>query len=211
MGVICWYYDVSELDAEELFDRAMAQLPWEARRQKVLRYLHRKDQLLCLGAGVLAQKMLLQAGATDLELDFGPSGKPFLKKHPQLHFNLSHSGSLAVCAVGDVPLGVDVECIAPVDAAVAAYCLSGEEQAHLRNADDPQRCFCSLWTRKESCLKMLGRGLDTPLSQWSVLPGCPWHFAGLELPDALISVCTQENTHVEFKRFCYGEEIGNER
>lgn len=199
--MICRYFDVSELEQEERFSAALEQLPWEERRQKVRRYIHRKDQLLCLGGSILVQQMLLQAGVQDLELDYGSAGKPFLRHYPQLHFSLSHSGSLAVCALGDVAVGVDVEYIAPVDAGVAAFCLGPEEQAYLCAADEPERTFCKLWTRKESCLKMLGKGLDTPLSQLPVLSGCPWYFTQLELPNAVISVCTPTHTHVEFMPF----------
>lgn len=206
MPTVCWYYDVSELEKEERFSAAVNLLPWKERREKVLRYVHRKDQLLCLGAGLLAQQALLQAGAKDMELDFTPKGKPFLRQHPQLHFNLSHSGTLAVCAVSDVPVGVDVECIAPVDAAVAAYCLSYDEQDYLRHALSPDRAFCEIWTRKESCLKLLGCGLDAPLSQMSVLSGHSWNFASLELPEAIISVCKQTSTPVEFQSFYFWED-----
>lgn len=201
MSIICWYYDVSELEPQARFCAALAQLPWEERRQKVLRRQRRRDRLLCLGAGVLAWQTLLQAGAEDPELDFGPAGKPFLRHHPQLHFNLSHSGSLAVCAVGDVPVGVDVECVAPADRRVWQRCMSADEQAYLLASEDPERAFCRLWTRKESCLKLQGSGLDRPLSRLCVLPGCPWNFTQLELPGAVIAVCTREAAQVEFRPF----------
>lgn len=210
MNITCWYYDVSELEPEAHYSAALEMLPWEQRRQKVHRYLHRKDQLLCLGAGLLAWQVLSRAGAVDPELGFGPAGKPFLRQHPQLHFNLSHSGSLAVCALSDTPVGVDVECIAPMDAGVVSYCLSAAEQAHLYASPTQERTFCKLWTRKESCLKLLGQGLDSPLSRLSVLPGCPWHFESLVLPEAVISVCTHEAAHVEFKQFYYFGREKNE-
>ena len=203
MRTVCWYYDVTELEREARFSAALELIPWEERRKKVLRFVHRKDQLLSLGAGLLMWQALLQAGATNLDLEFAPSGKPFLRQHPHLHFNISHSGSLAVCAVSDAPIGVDVEYIAPIDAAVAAFCLSSDEQDYLRRASDPERTFCELWTRKESCLKLLGCGLDAPLSQMSTLFGHPWSFAKLELPKAMISVCTERSISVEFRPFSY--------
>ena len=42
-------------------------------------------------------------------------GKPFLDPSCDLHFNLSHSGELAVVAVGANELGVDLEFIRPLE------------------------------------------------------------------------------------------------
>ena len=49
-------------------------------------------------------------GLTPLpELEAGERGKPWFPSCPQNHFNLSHSGSFALCALSDQPVGVDIQ------------------------------------------------------------------------------------------------------
>ena len=38
-------------------------------------------------------------------------GKPYFPRHEELHFNLSHSGALALCALDSGPVGADVQII----------------------------------------------------------------------------------------------------
>lgn len=35
----------------------------------------------------------------------GADGKPYFPGEPELHFNVSHSGGLALCGAGEAPLG----------------------------------------------------------------------------------------------------------
>ena len=44
-----------------------------------------------------------------LHVSIAEGGKPYLVSEPGVHFSLSHSGDWAVCAIGDHPLGVDIE------------------------------------------------------------------------------------------------------
>ena len=36
------------------------------------------------------------------------TGKPYLRLHPELFFNISHSGEWIACALGNVPVGIDI-------------------------------------------------------------------------------------------------------
>jgi len=77
---------------------------------------------------------------------------------PALHFNLSHSGDLALIALAPVPVGVDLERDAPADAqALAQAWFTPAEQARLARGDDD---FLSLWTAREAVLKAMGTGLS---------------------------------------------------
>ena len=40
-------------------------------------------------------------------------GKPYFPQFPGLHFNLSHSGQLTLCALSHLPVGVDIEQLRP--------------------------------------------------------------------------------------------------
>jgi 4'-phosphopantetheinyl transferase len=88
----------------------------------------------------------------------------------RLHFNLSHSRNLALCAVGRfAPLGVDVEQLRPMPemAEIAAMFASPQENALLRAAPPNKRLavFFSFWTRKEAYLKATGEGIAGSLAQ----------------------------------------------
>lgn len=170
MSAACWYCDVSILSDSALFSRGMAILPWEARRKKVLRYRFEKDRLLCLGAGLLAAYALRQSGAVDLSTHYLGNGKPMLSAHPGIHFSLSHSGKLAVCAVSGQNVGADVEAWQQIEGQTAEMCFTAVELEWLKVQQRADQAFARLWTRKESYLKMLGTGLSQSLNTFSVLP-----------------------------------------
>jgi 4'-phosphopantetheinyl transferase len=112
---------------------------------------------------------------------FGPRGKPLLEGPPYwLHFNLAHSGDLALVAVSRCcPVGVDVELIRPMNDAqdIAARFFSRREARELEGLPLNQQGegFFNLWTRKEACLKATGEGLSERLSSVEVtfIPGRP--------------------------------------
>ena len=205
MSVICWYCDVQPLSDPLLFSRGLSLLPWEERREQVMRFRFDKDRRLCLGAGLLLAYALCRAGASDLSLRCLPNGKPMLANDPNIHFNLSHSGILAVCAVSDHPVGVDVEPIQNAVSEVAAMCFQSAEQEWMKASDHPDYAFTRLWTRKESYLKLSGEGLSRSPESFCVLPGkdAPKgaRFSELEEMGHLICVCTQQNDAVIFNRW----------
>ena len=57
-----------------------------------------------------------------------PLGKPYFPQYPGLHFNLSHSGPLTVCALSTLPVGVDIEQIRPRGASLPRYALTEEQK-----------------------------------------------------------------------------------
>lgn len=91
------------------------------------------------------------------------SGKPYLPEYPDFHFSLSHSGIWAVCAVGEYPVGVDVEQVRELRRGVAERWFSAEECALL--AQLPPDGFYQFWTLKEAAVKASGEGLARGLSR----------------------------------------------
>ena len=74
-----------------------------AERERAARYRfthHRRRYVVRWGAvrSVLAQHLRCRPAA--VRFVRGPAGKPAVMDHPGLHFNLSHSGDLALIAVG---------------------------------------------------------------------------------------------------------------
>jgi 4'-phosphopantetheinyl transferase len=101
-------------------------------------------------------------------------GRPELDPASSVTFSTSHSDGLAVVAVtGEGLVGIDLERVRPVpDALDMAWTLfTPREYEHLRSTALEERsvAFLRLWTRKEACVKALGRGLSMPLTAIDVL------------------------------------------
>ncbi len=101
-------------------------------------------------------------------------GKPFFPTQPELYFSLSHSGGMALCALSDHPVGVDIELVRPRRASLPRFCLAPGELAWFHSHGGTWPAFYTLWTRKESLCKYTGRGLTFPINQIAVpLPPDP--------------------------------------
>lgn len=79
-----------------------------------------------------------------------PRGKPLFSGLDGHWFSLSHSGGIALCALSEDPVGVDVELVRPRRAGLPAYALSPTELARF---DGGWEEFYHLWTLKESWCK----------------------------------------------------------
>ena len=84
--------------------------------------------------------------------------------------NISHSDGYIAAAVADCPVGIDVETKTDPDLKVTARFYSEEEQEAVRNAEDPQREFRRIWTRKEAYVKCVGTGISGPVEEIPSLP-----------------------------------------
>ena len=138
-----YLFDVNALTGRE--DEALARLS-PGRREKAQRLRRGPSRLLSLGAGLLIARFF--PGKEPL---IASGGKPYIPGGPE--FSLSHSGTLAVIALADVPVGADAEKDRPVGEAVRLRALTGAERADSRD-------FLFFWTRKEAALKCLGTGVD---------------------------------------------------
>ncbi|MEJ2664852.1 MAG: 4'-phosphopantetheinyl transferase superfamily protein [Spirochaetia bacterium] len=108
---------------------------------------------------------------TNLQVKTGPSGKPYIAGHPSWHFNISHSHSVGVCAVGRVPLGIDIETIDKRRnwPEIAERFFHKQEIAYLRQQrKNGLVFFYHFWTRKESWLKLK----EMPIWQIERTPCC---------------------------------------
>lgn len=105
-----------------------------------------------------------------LHVSIAEGGKPYLVSEPGVHFSLSHSGDWAVCAIGDHPLGVDIEKCEPGRPDIASRFFHRDEVRYLNSLLPSMRedAFYKLWTLKESFVKATGRGMDLPLRSFCV-------------------------------------------
>ena len=86
------------------------------------------------------------------ELTLWERGKPYFSHLPRRQFNLSHSGTLALCALSDRPVGVDIQVVRPAwrDSLMDRSCTPGE-RAWLRSRQDRPEEFAALCGRTDFC------------------------------------------------------------
>lgn len=132
------------------------------RRKYALRYCHERDQRLCIAAYRLLQQALLKEyGISELpQFAYNQQGKPLLKGHPEIQFSLSHCRKAVACAVGDEPVGIDIETVDHYSEEVASRVMNEQEMRQIKASPDPAREFTRLWTMKESLYKLTGDDHD---------------------------------------------------
>ena len=118
----------------------------------------------------------LHTAPSAIAISTGPYGRPFLTKPAfAVHFNLSHSGNVALIAVASVTeVGIDVEAVRPIpeglDLARRFFALADIETIETTAPDRRGDAFLTVWTRKEAVAKAVGHGLSLPLDRFSVGP-----------------------------------------
>lgn len=105
--------------------------------------------------------------------EYGKPAIAYPSAGTRLHFNISHSGGLALCAFAyDRHIGVDVEYMrASIEYnELATYSFSAHECATLQAlpAASQEEAFFLCWSRKEAYIKARGKGLSLPLDQFDV-------------------------------------------
>ena len=170
------------------------------RREKITALPPEKEKCRTLAAGLLLRQVCRDYGIRDDTLGYGQQGKPYFEAYRDIHFNLSHSGMRAMCAVDSRPLGCDVQERRKVSPALLKKALSQREYDWCMEQADPEDAFFRLWVRKESYLKATGLGLSQPLDSFSVqLPGemlfdkgVKYALFGWQEPPYYFALCQQD-------------------
>jgi 4'-phosphopantetheinyl transferase len=150
----------------------------DTERARAERFHHMSDRWEFVLGRVMARHLLsARCGVPPEQFQFveNEHGRPEIA-HPASEcarcFNLSHSGGLVACVIGDLlQVGVDLERLdrPPVDRRVIQRYCSADEQTALADMPEALRHerFLELWTLKESYVKARGTGLTLPLSRIS--------------------------------------------
>ena len=91
-------------------------------------------------------------GREDFKLGFNENGRPVLDF---CFISISHSGDYAVCAVADLPVGVDIESMGGFKKREKYMLFTPIESEYINRKDSEDR-FYTLWTRKEAYIKAKG-------------------------------------------------------
>lgn len=107
----------------------------------------------------------LNVPAAKLAFETGVKGKPALITAGPLHFNISYRKGIFAIAMGNAPVGVDIELHqSTIDSAgIAKRFFSANENSFLQRFADTQEAsdqFFKIWSCKEAVVKLFGRGID---------------------------------------------------
>ncbi|EDX84518.1 4'-phosphopantetheinyl transferase superfamily [Synechococcus sp. PCC 7335] len=155
---------------------------------------------------LLGARFRCRAGA--IAFGYSKYGKPEMRTASKgdrpFHFNLSHSGEIALCALGgDHVVGVDIEKVKPIQRleGMLERCLVAREKAVVESFATEKQPFAFLqyWTCKEAYLKAIGLGLSQSMTTVEVdlnpprfvrgPDGCAasWQLHDIEVPEDYVA------------------------
>jgi len=158
-------------------DRVQQALAWMTgdERTRAGRFRHEDDRLMFALGRLMARTVVgraLDVAPSAWPWREGPHGRPEIDDGAtDLHFNLSHSAGLVICALArGRAVGVDVENLGrrpPDPAIVPRYCSPAETDDVRAHGDRWPERFLAYWTLKEAYLKARGVGISVPLADIS--------------------------------------------
>jgi len=190
--VALWQYDLSATVSDEVLS------PDEHARAARLIIPDKRRRFVAARVGLrLILGLATQRRPDALAFGYGASGKPYLVDAPWCEFNLAHSADVALVAVSQRPVGVDIEQVRPLPSLseMAQIAFSPEEQTQLHALDVEQRvsAFFRTWTRKEALMKAHGAGFKLaktfsfPVNNKAeIIPLDGWIIYDFDLPDGII-------------------------
>lgn len=164
-----YHYDISEMSEAE-FSKLYYKSD-ENRKAKADRLRKRPAKRLSVVAGELVRNAIskeFNIDAKDIRFRTSKSGKPYVE-NVKVEFSISHSGTVAVCAISDKPVGIDIELIRNANVNAARRLFTPDEQIYVfEKWTQVRERFFEVWTRKEAYVKMLGKGVSY-FPQFSVM------------------------------------------
>ena len=159
------YCNIEDLDLKKAY-----KLVSKNRQEKIDFYRFDKDKKLSCGAYLLLKKLLSCENIANPIFKTEKYGKAYISNHENIHFNLSHSGKIVLCAISDREVGVDVEYIDhEIDLNIAKHYFYNEEYTSIMKSDNPSEEFFKYWVLKESYMKYTGLGMNLNLDSFEII------------------------------------------
>lgn len=185
------------------YSRAFSCLNSE-RQKKAEAIKKESTRLQSVAAGYLLYYALKELGIDLKDLSFikGAKDKPYIKEHPEIFFNLSHSNDYAVLAISDKEVGIDIEKLRPVRSPLVVKALGQEAADQLLSLPDTEQImeFFRQWTMKESYGKYTGEGLISVLFEnvGSSESGLNF-YTSTAIEGYYLTICTPLQTEPEYE------------
>ena len=212
---IIHYAETNLMQARSVFESQYASLP-DFRKNKADRLKIKSSKNLCIASWLALRSASVYFGinADTAGFDYDTNGKPFFRDYPNTFISISHSGSIATCAISDKPTGIDIEQINTPKEGICERFFSNSECNYIASASDyteKTNRFFRVWVLKESYVKYTGVGIgdfrNFGFSFRKNLPEikcpnkiCTCRFFEPEIPEYKISVCTEDSDIKEFRK-----------
>lgn len=159
------YCNVEKLDLKKAYG-----LVSKNRQEKINFYRFDKDKKLSAGAYLLLKKLLSEENITNPLFRTGKYGKAYISNYENIHFNLSHSDKLVLCAISDKEVGADVEYVdSEIDLGIAQHYFYNSEYESIMKSNNPPDEFFKYWVLKESYMKYTGLGMNLELDSFEII------------------------------------------
>ena len=149
--------DYSKNEYDEAFDLMTAE-----KKSRIAHFRFADDKKRSVFGEMLAKEMIskeLDIPIESIIINKDENGKPYAE-NMSIHFNISHSGDYVLCAIGDKPVGVDIEQIREIKSRLIDFVCTNEEKNYvLENEAQKQNRFFEIWTAKEAYFKYKGTGI----------------------------------------------------
>lgn len=166
---------------------------------EVLKYRRLDDRYNCLFGKLLVYIGSSILGYNSFEFDKiikDNYGKPFMLDS-NFNFNISHSGNTVVCVFSKQEIGIDIEEINDIDYSLFENVFSSHEFAEINR--EGLNKFYEFWTKKESVIKAIGKGMSLPLTEIQVDKGHTtyndniWYTKSFKIDNKYCSITTKRN------------------
>ena len=166
--------DMTQCNEQEI--ARLLPLVSDQRREQALGYKHLFGQFCCLKSYELLMQLLAFSGSQTPDARFSTPdtgrrkpdagfplflynehGAPRLEQGP--YFSISHCKHGIAVAIGEKPIGIDIEHIRAAKPELVERTMNELEQNEIWAATSPDIAFTRLWTQKEAVLKMQGTGI----------------------------------------------------
>ena len=168
-----YYIDLAHFQCSSVAKAALMANLSEERKEKIARFKFEADKTRALFAeAILRYGLKKDFGLGDQDIAFGENefGKPYLKQHSAIHFNLSHSAEMILCGISTHNLGIDIEKIAAIEMDIAKMLHPDEYLKINQQPLEAQRDrLFRYWALKESYMKYIGKGFSKPLKDFCII------------------------------------------
>lgn len=134
-----------------------------------------------------------ELGLDEIKFSGIVGNKPYLEDYPNVSISRSYAGDYVLIGTDtSSDIGVDIELKNNYTDTVGKYFFTDKEKKYIEKSDDKSFAFSLIWTRKESYIKCIGKGLYCSLQSINLAPD------NLVMGEDLNPLCEQSNHYDDF-------------